>query len=409
MADDEKRDNADARQRQQLAHARVTAMLIWHLKPRDIARLVRQQVVGQDEAVETLSVGLHHHVVRFCSHHLSPTAPLSVPKETILLIGPSGCGKSLLASTLADMTELPFVSADMTQLTEAGWVGTNVDDLVASLYERSDRCLDLSQWGVMLIDEIDKCRARQGSGRDISGEGAQEALLRLLDHRGEIIVRSRVGAGPDSYGWCGSFDVSHLMVIAAGAFVGLEDIIRRRLQGKRRLGFAATRATRSGDELSDHGALRQVTPEDLIAYGMKPELIGRIGSVVVVCPLGRDALRCILTESPQGPIQTQRRLAAAQGFELEFTPALVEALLDQAESAGLGARSLFSGVRGACRRAWFEVPSLLEGRRGDGTVTLDEGALTDGSYQLRLEMEVRIIRPSRPAGKRRAAPHKSSG
>jgi len=358
--------------------------------PTEIARRLRREVVGQDDAVVTLAGVLHRHLLTLrLDREQSPQAPPPC-KQPVLLIGGSGVGKTKLVTELSRLTSLPAVIADTSQLTEAGYVGNSVDDYCAELIEKSQMNIWLAGHGLVYADEVDKLRLQTTFGRDVSGGGAQDSLLKLLDASGEIYCHG-VSNGPmTSKRYQGPFEVGRLMVVAGGAFLGgtssgpgLHEIIARRLRGRRSIGFGAGAPQTHDDAQRRADLLEAVTADDLVQFGLKAELCGRLATVCVLRPLTREQMLRILAVVPGGPVRTTRRLCSVMGFGVRFTRPLLSAIVDEAMTVGLGARALSGLTERTCRRALYEMPERIRGTRTQtAVVTLDVDALRDGSYVL---------------------------
>lgn len=363
-------------------------ILALHWSPRDYAKLaLGKRVIGQDDAVQAMAVLMRQHVRRLQagiesdSWMLPPSVRESRPT---LLIGSSGCGKTLLATTVAKVASLPFACHDLTNLTAQGWVGMSTSDLVSGVLMRSDGQPAAARWGLLFLDEVDKLRSNDTAGADVGGQGAQRSLLSLLDG-GTVQVEWPPNGPREARSWQ-AFGCGNLMVILAGAFAGLEDIIAKRVGGKRRIGFAVGG---DGQERTRYELLQQVTSEDLIQFGMIPEIVGRL-NIVVMRDLSREALREILTKAPDGPLAVQQRMAARERFKLKLSDELVDAVVDEAMARGLGARPLHARLTEITRRAFYEMPSNINPLdKGSHTVELGLEALVDGSYKVAYRREKR--------------------
>ena len=363
--------------------------------PTEIARRLRQEVVGQEEAVTALAGVLHRHLLTLrLDRESSPKAPPPC-KQPVLLIGDSGTGKTKLVTELAKLTSLPAVIADTSQLTEAGFVGSSVDDYCAELIEKSHMNLWLGAHGLVYADELDKCRIQPTMTRDVSGGGSQDSLLKLCDASGEIYCHGISNGPMGSRRYQGPFEVGRLMVVAGGAFAtGLHEIIARRLGQRRTIGFAAGQPRTLDDAQRRVDLLEAVTGEDLVEYGLKVELVARLATVCVLRPLTRDQMLQVLAVVPSGPVQTAVQMASVVGFDLHFTHPLLMAIVDAAMRAGLGARTLFGLTHRVCQRAMFEVPERISGTKTQrAVVTLDTDALRDGSYQIEWKRRSTRTRP----------------
>ncbi len=322
--------------------------------PAEIKDILDTYVIGQEEAKKTLAVAVYNHYKRINSKE-EKSDDVELQKSNVLLLGPTGCGKTLLAQTLAKILKVPFAIADATTLTEAGYVGEDVENILLKLVQAADYDIEKAEKGIIYIDEIDKISRKSENPsitRDVSGEGVQQALLKIIE--GTVASVPPQGGRKHPHQEFLQVNTSNILFICGGAFEGLENIVKERI-GKKSIGFGAT--IESNKDIDKYKVFEQLLPQDLLKFGLIPEFVGRLPIIATLEELDRKALIDIVTKPKNALVKQYKKLLKMDNVELEFEPEALELIVDKAIERKTGARGLRSIIEEIMRDIMFEIPS----------------------------------------------------